>query len=201
MHCKCYENHILSMKMSIRIEHRIFDQIVTSVRIWPKNGNPPPPPRNTETSKTIVCQTAPLAKLPPGEFLFIHEIWRCQTKCRFVYGMECINFKYCTTELPPPNPIHSTPTLSPFPHTHIHTLWCKSTRTTVVFYHTTGTCNLIAMHTTYDDLLRWCTLSRQLKCGHIWYKPLTLWQTRIRLLFDHFNYGETRLMLQSTSCD
>ena len=29
---------------------------------------------NAETLKTIVCQTAPQAKLPLGGFLFIHEI-------------------------------------------------------------------------------------------------------------------------------
>ena len=36
-----------------------------------------------EILKTIVCQTAPLAKLPPegggGGFLLIHEIWCFQT--------------------------------------------------------------------------------------------------------------------------
>ena len=33
-----------------------------------------PPSSNAETLKAIVCQTAPLVKLPPGGFLFIHEI-------------------------------------------------------------------------------------------------------------------------------
>ena len=41
-----------------------------------------PPPRNAGTLKTIVCQTAPLAKLPPRA-LFTHEIWRFQAKCSF----------------------------------------------------------------------------------------------------------------------
>ena len=31
---------------------------------------------NAKTLKAIVCQTAPLAKLPPDGFLFIHEICR-----------------------------------------------------------------------------------------------------------------------------
>ena len=57
--------------MVIRIELKIFYQIVTSVSFGPKNGNPP---RNAEILKTIVCQTAPLAKLPPGGFSFTHEI-------------------------------------------------------------------------------------------------------------------------------
>ena len=52
--------------MVIRIELRIFDQIVTSVSFWPRNGNSP---RNAETLKRIVCQTAPLAKLPSHYFL------------------------------------------------------------------------------------------------------------------------------------
>ena len=37
---------------------------------------------NAETLKAIVSKTAQLAKLPPGGFLFIHEIWRFHTKCR-----------------------------------------------------------------------------------------------------------------------
>ena len=51
--------------MVIRIELRIFDQIVTSVSFGPKTVIPPLPP-NARTLKTIVCQTAQLAKLPPG---------------------------------------------------------------------------------------------------------------------------------------
>ena len=46
------------MTMVIRIELRIFDQIVTSVSFGPKNMNPS---RNAGTLKAIVCQTAPLA--------------------------------------------------------------------------------------------------------------------------------------------
>ena len=41
MHWTCYENHVLSMTMVIRIELRIFDQIVTSVSFGPNNGIPP----------------------------------------------------------------------------------------------------------------------------------------------------------------
>ena len=62
--------------MVIGIDLRISDQMVTSVSLGPKNGNPPPPPRNDGALKTIVCQTAPLAKLPPGGFIFMHEIGR-----------------------------------------------------------------------------------------------------------------------------
>ena len=54
---------------------KIVDQIGTSVSFWPKKWN-------AETLKAIVSQTAPLAKLSPGRFLFIHEIWRFQTICR-----------------------------------------------------------------------------------------------------------------------
>ena len=61
------------MAMIIRFEIKIKDQIGTSVSFDIKNGNPPPPPRNAGTLKTFVCQTALLAKLPPGGFLFIHE--------------------------------------------------------------------------------------------------------------------------------
>ena len=67
IHCKCYKNHVLSMTMVIRFELKIFDQIVTSVSFGPKNGNPP---QNAETLKTIVCQMAPLAKLPHGGFIY-----------------------------------------------------------------------------------------------------------------------------------
>ena len=59
------------MTMFIWIELKIFDQIVMSAGFGPKNENPP---RNAETLKTIVCKTAPLAKFPPRDFLFIHEI-------------------------------------------------------------------------------------------------------------------------------
>ena len=69
------------MTIVIKIELSVFDQIVTSVSFDIKNENLPP--RNDNTLKTIVCQTAPLAKLPPGGLLFIHKIWRFQTKCRF----------------------------------------------------------------------------------------------------------------------
>ena len=53
--------------MVIRIVVSIFNQIVTSASSWPKK-------RNAKALKTIVLQTAPLAKLPPGGFLFRHEI-------------------------------------------------------------------------------------------------------------------------------
>ena len=59
------------MTIVIRFELRIRDQIGTSVSFDIKNGNPL---RNAGTLKTIVCQMAPLAKLPTGGFLFIHEI-------------------------------------------------------------------------------------------------------------------------------
>ena len=47
-----------------------------SASFGPKNGNPPP--RNAETLKTIVCQTAPLAKLTPGGLKFgvMHFIYQ-----------------------------------------------------------------------------------------------------------------------------
>ena len=48
------------MIMVIKFEHKIVNQIGTSVSfLAPKKGN-------TETLKAIVCQKAPLAKLPPG---------------------------------------------------------------------------------------------------------------------------------------
>ena len=55
------------MIMVISLSLRFVDQIGTSVRFWPKKGN-------AETLKAIVSNTAPLAKLPPGGFLFIYEI-------------------------------------------------------------------------------------------------------------------------------
>ena len=88
----CYKNHVRSssMTMVIRFELRIGDQIDTSVS-FDINGNP-------GTLKTIVCQTAPLAKLPPGGggFLFIHEISLFQANCRFFKGMELISIKFFT---------------------------------------------------------------------------------------------------------
>ena len=62
---------IKNLVSCIRIELKISDQIVTSVSFDIKNGNPP---RNAGTVKTIVWQTASLAKLSSGGFLFIHEI-------------------------------------------------------------------------------------------------------------------------------
>ena len=61
--------------MFIRIELKIVDQIVTSVSFDIKNGNPH---QNAGTLKTIVCQTAPLAKLPPwGSYLFMkYDVFR-----------------------------------------------------------------------------------------------------------------------------
>ena len=52
--------------MVIRIELRIFDQIKTRQSVLgPKTVILPPTKKNAETLKTIVCQTAPLAKLTP----------------------------------------------------------------------------------------------------------------------------------------
>ena len=73
--CTCYENHRSATIMVIKFELKNVDLIGTSTSFWQKKGN-------AETLKAIVCQTAPLAKLPLGGFLFIHEIWRFQTKCR-----------------------------------------------------------------------------------------------------------------------
>ena len=64
---KCYKNHYSATIMVIKFELKLVDQIGTSVSFWPKK-------LNAETFKAIVCQTAPLAKLPPGGFLFIHKI-------------------------------------------------------------------------------------------------------------------------------
>ena len=69
MHRTCYKKRVLSMTVATEIKLRIFDQIVTSVSFEPKIGNPPPP-RNAETLKTIMCQTAPLAKVPPGVLIY-----------------------------------------------------------------------------------------------------------------------------------
>ena len=52
----------------VKFELKIVDQIGTSVGFWPKKV------KYAETFKAIVCQTAPLAKLTHGGFLFIHEI-------------------------------------------------------------------------------------------------------------------------------
>ena len=59
------------MIMVIKIELKIVDQIGTSVSFWPKKWN-------AETLKTIVCQTAPLAKLPPGFFYLLmkYDVFR-----------------------------------------------------------------------------------------------------------------------------
>ena len=77
------------MTMVIRIELRIFDQIVTSVSFDIKNGNSP---RNAGTLKTFVCQTAPRAKLPPGgSYLFMkYDVFR--QNADFFKGMELISF-------------------------------------------------------------------------------------------------------------
>ena len=65
--------------MVIRIELKIVDQIGTPVSFWPKKGS-------AETLKAIVCQTAPLAKLPPawggggGSYLFMkYDVFRQNT--------------------------------------------------------------------------------------------------------------------------
>ena len=47
---------------------------------------------NAETLKTIVCQTATLPPGGGGGFLFIHEIWCFQTKCKIFLGIESIIF-------------------------------------------------------------------------------------------------------------
>ena len=75
----CYKNHRPTTIMVISLSLRFVDQIGTSVRFWPKKWN-------AETLKAIVSKTAPLAKLPPVGFLFIHEIWRFHTKCRCFHG-------------------------------------------------------------------------------------------------------------------
>ena len=67
---------------------------ITSVSFGPKKGNPL---RNAETLKKIVCQTVPLAKLPPGWFLFVHEYDVFRQNADFKKGMECIIFKVATT--------------------------------------------------------------------------------------------------------
>ena len=82
----CYKNHRPATIMVISLSLRFVDQISTSVRFWPKMWN-------AETLKAIVSKTAPLAKLPPGGFLFIHEIWRFHTKCRIFLGIELSSFK------------------------------------------------------------------------------------------------------------
>ena len=63
--------------MVIEIELKIVDQIGTSVSFCPKKWN-------VETLKAIVCQTAPLAKLPPGGggYLFMkYDIFRPNAEC------------------------------------------------------------------------------------------------------------------------
>ena len=59
-----YALNLLPMTMVSRIELRIFHQIVTSFSFGPKTKIPSS--QNAESLKTIVCQTAPLAKLQPG---------------------------------------------------------------------------------------------------------------------------------------
>ena len=73
--------------MVIRIERKISDQIITSVSFGPKKGN-------AETLKTIVCQTAPLAKLPPGGK---YDVFR--QNADFLKGMECNIFKALQDDL------------------------------------------------------------------------------------------------------
>ena len=91
----CYENHFLSMTMDIRIEIRIFDQIVTSVSFGSKtpiHPPPPPPQKNAKSLKKIVYQTA---ELPPGSsYLFMkYDAFRQMQIC----FKECIIFKsFCT---------------------------------------------------------------------------------------------------------
>ena len=65
----------LSMTIVIRIELRIFGQIVTAVSFGPKTGMINDQPG---TLKTIVRQTAPLAKSPPGgSYLFMkYDVFR-----------------------------------------------------------------------------------------------------------------------------
>ena len=63
----CYKNHLSATIMVIKIELKIVNQIAWQAVFGQKSVN-------AETLKAIVCQTAPLAKLPPGGFLFIHEI-------------------------------------------------------------------------------------------------------------------------------
>ena len=74
--------------MVIRIELRIFDQIVTSVSFGPKTGIPHEVPK---TFKTIVCKTAPLAKLTPSYLFMKYDIFR--QNADFFEGIECIIFR------------------------------------------------------------------------------------------------------------
>ena len=77
--------------MVIRIELRICDQIDTSDSFDIKNGNPPPP--KTGSLKTIVSQTAPLAKLPHGggSYLFMKcDVFR--QNADFFKGIELFSF-------------------------------------------------------------------------------------------------------------
>ena len=69
------------IKFELGVSSKSSRQLVFGPKKW-----------NAETLKTIVCQTAPLTKLPPGGFLFIHEIWCFQTK-DFFLGIESIIFK------------------------------------------------------------------------------------------------------------
>ena len=64
---ECFYMSMVLCKSLTRNSIDCVDQIGTSVRFWPKKGN-------AETLKAIVSKTAPLATLPPGGFLFIHEI-------------------------------------------------------------------------------------------------------------------------------
>ena len=75
MHCMRYENHILSMTMFIRIELKFFLPNRHVSQFWTQKRESP---RNDKTSKTIVCQTAPLAKLPHGgSYLFMkYDVYR-----------------------------------------------------------------------------------------------------------------------------
>ena len=57
------------MTMVIKIELKIFDQIVTSVSFDIKNGNSP---KNAGALKMIACQTAPLTNCRlGGSYLFM----------------------------------------------------------------------------------------------------------------------------------
>ena len=66
-----------------RIELRIFLPNRHVSQFWAQKRESPP--RKADTLNAIVCQTAPLAKLPLGGFLCNHEIRRFQTKCRFCF--------------------------------------------------------------------------------------------------------------------
>ena len=83
----CYKNHRSATIMVVSLNLRMYlEQIGTSVSFSQKK-------LNAETLKAIVCQTAPLAKLPPGgSYLFMkYDVFR--QNAEFFKGIELISFK------------------------------------------------------------------------------------------------------------